>query len=165
MSFRKAVLIVLALFTVGAQSQSGDDVWVKALRATGYAAVSKAAAKPGCNPENPLSATPQYRQLCPKLASIPDSVIELAALPYFKRYLTEDLARQAMAFWSSNRGKDLTKKIVKEIETNVHNQLNVEDFKTLDSANKTDYGRALKLFASDREQGIVVARAMLAYVP
>ncbi len=146
-------------------SQPTGDIWTQTFKAIDFAATSRASFRLACRPENPLSAVPQYRQLCPKLEVIPDSVIETAGLPYLKQYLTEAVALQAITFWSSSRGKTLSKKIIREIETGEYNQLNAEDVKVLNIANQSEYGRALSSFASDRAQGTAVAQAMLAYVP
>lgn len=155
---------MLAAFSTDVFSQPATDLWTDTFKAINFVATSKAAARVGCRPENPLSAAPQYKLLCPNLNDIPDAIIETAALPYLKHHVTEGVARQAIAFWSSDRGKSLHRKIVKEIETGVFNQLNTEDLKMLDTANQTEYGRALNALANDKAQSLAVAQAMLAYV-
>jgi hypothetical protein len=159
--------LLFALFTLSGtvRAESPPDIWSQVIRATNYAATAKASFKVGCKPENPLSLRPQYQLLCPKLDSIPEAVIEEAALPYLKRHLTESTARQALAFWSTSRGASISKKIVQEIRTGALNQLTQSDLQILDKANKSEYGRALGAFAKDREGSGAVARAMLAYEP
>ena len=146
-----------------ASSEPKNEVWTKTFRAIEFAALARASFKPGC--KNHLSMTPQYSQLCPKLDSIPDVVIEAAALLYLKRYLSEDAAREAISFWSTTRGRDLNKKILREIETGIYGQLSAADLEMLEKVNRTAYGRALYAFSADKEQGAAVARAMINYVP
>lgn len=161
------LLIFLALLipTPIVWGQAGSDLWTQTVKAIGFAATTKAGIRVGCALGSPLSSNASYIVLCPKLDAIPNSVIESAALPYLKQYLTEDSARQATAFWSSDRGRKLTSKIVREIETGVYNQLNADDLKLLNSANQSEFGRTLKSFAMDKEQGRAVIRAMLDYEP
>lgn len=161
------LLIFLALLipTPIVWGQAGSDLWTQTVKAIGFAATTKAGIRVGCALGSPLSSNASYIVLCPKLDAIPNSVIESAALPYLKQYLTEDSARQATAFWSSDRGRKLTSKIVREIETGVYNQLHADDLKLLNSANQSEFGRTLKSFAMDKEQGRAVIRAMLDYEP
>ena len=162
---KRHVLLLLSLFISApiAWGQPGSDLWTQTMQAIGFAATAKAGIRVGCRPGNPLSSTVSYVLLCPKLDSIPDSVIESAALPYLKKYLTEDGARQATAFWSSDLGRKLKGKIVREIETGVYNQLDADDLRRLNSANQSEFGRTLKSFGMDKEQARSVVRAMLDY--
>ena len=156
--------VLLSLCRIG-YVQAQSDAWAQVLRATNYAATTKASFRVGCRQSSPPASTPQYRVLCPKLDAIPGQVIEAAALPYLKRHLSEATAHQAIAFWSSSRGAGISRKIVAEIESGVHNQLTEEDLRLLDAANRSEYGLALSSFARDREGSVAVARALLAYEP
>jgi len=158
-------LVVLSVvFAIAAEARA-DDIWHTTLKTIQFAATAKASFKAGCDPANPISRTPSSLVLCPKLDAIPDSVIEEAALPYLKQHISEKNAQDAIAFWSSDRGKALTKKILLEIEQGVYKHLDADDLRALASVNRTQYGRALKAFATDPQQNRAVARAMLSYEP
>lgn len=158
-------IIAATTFSTTAWAEITDELGIETLKAVRFAATSKASIKPGCRPENPLSSNPAYKRLCPKLELIPDSIIESTALPYVKRYVSEDTARQAIAFWSSTRGQTLQDKMLREIETGTYKQLNAEDLEVLNSANQTEYGRTLRQFSSDKAQTSAVIKVMLNYEP
>lgn len=155
------VFILISLFSLKVSAEVTNDVWTKLLQETWFAQTARATFNKSCHSENPLSATYPFTQLCPKLHRIPDLVIESAALPYLKHYLNQEQAKEAIAFWSSDEGKKLLKKIILDIQTGVYTHLDANDLETLSRTNQTEYGRALSMFAADKEQGFAVAQAML----
>lgn len=166
MKIRQLLVLIIGLFVaIEAFPQSSDEVWHELLKAINFVEVSKAGFKSGCQEDNPLSSTHAYKMLCPKLDDIPASTIEAAAFPYLKRHVAKKLIPEAIAFWQSDRGRELTKKILKEIETGQFTYLDPEDLKLLSKINKTEYGQALYAFSSDNAQAAAVARAMLHYAP
>jgi hypothetical protein len=152
-------------FSISAYTEPNEHLWKQLFKAISFSETSKASFKPACQPSHPLASTPSYKELCPKLDAIPDSIIEAAALPYLKHYVTEDMAREAIAFWSSAPGKALTKKILQDIATGNFNHLDAEDIRLLNMVSKTEYGRALNALGKDNAQGSAVVQAMLYYAP
>ncbi len=166
MNTYKRLLVVIALtFPIGAHSQIDDEVVYQLLKTMSYSETAKASFKLGCQSNNPLSLTPQYKKLCPKLESIPASVIETAALPYVKHYVSTHLAKQAILFWSSFSGRKLTKKILRDIESGFKQPLDDDDLKLINLVARTEYGIALNKLGADKEMGVAVAQAMLNYEP
>ena len=155
----------LAILSANVNARSADDVWLQALKAIKFAAISRGSVEPQCKPGNRTSTTPQYQMLCPKLRKIPDSVIENAALPYFKRHVSEDAAREAISFFSSEGGKAIQIKMIKNVTTGMYDHFNEEDSFVMAARDQSAYGKAFSRFASDKEQAAAVVRAMLDYIP
>lgn len=162
---RATIASLLLALCVGAAAQAADEPWDSLLQSSRYADTMRGSFRTGCKPGHALSTTPAYVILCPKLDKIPSSVIEAVALPCLKQHVPENVARQGLQFWSSSVGSELSRKIVREIESGVNDQLSQEDLRSLDRANKSEYGRSLSAFATDRECSAAVARAMLRYEP
>jgi hypothetical protein len=160
-----AVLCLISALPMSARAAPESSLGPKLLRAIQYAAVTRASFGPNCRGNSLVSQLPRYKSICPKLTAIPDDVMESAALPYLECHISHELAKQAINFWSSNRGRALTQTIIKEIETGRFDQLSPEELKMLDRANKTPYGRALKDFAADKRVSTAVIDAMSAYEP
>jgi hypothetical protein len=148
-----------------AVTASSDDLWTQTASALRIGATSKASYGPLCRPDDPRSALQSYREVCPKISSIPDAIIDAASLPYLKHYLTEADARGALAFWSSPTGKELLEKILLEIETGVFNQLTPDDLALLEHADNSHFGRALQKMQTDREWTFALMRVIHAYDP
>jgi hypothetical protein len=72
-----------------AVTASNNDLWSQAATALRIGATSKASYGPPCQPGDPRSSLQTYREVCPKVSSIPDAIIDAASVPYLKRYLTE----------------------------------------------------------------------------
>ncbi len=158
---RQASLMFAALALLGTnvQAKAVDDVWLQALKTIKFAAISRGSVKPHCSPIK----MPQYQQLCPKLHTIPDAVIENAALPYFKQHVSKDAAREAISFFSSEGGKAIQQKMIKEVETGIFDQFNEEDAFVMGARDQSEYGKAFNRFTSDKKQAMAVVQAMLAY--
>lgn len=166
MFFRQLLMVLIGfVIPMTVHPQSNDALWRQLVQTVNFAELARASFKPGCHPNNPLSATYSYNKLCPKIDMIPDSVIEETALPYFKYYVPPHLAREAIAFWSSDRGVALSEKMLKDIEAGTFVHLDKEDEKLLIEVNQTEYARVLGYVADDRELSIAVAQAMLNYEP
>ena len=164
--FRYAVVTLWAFaITQGCHAQDSDHPWAQMLQIIGYSATAKASFANGCLRDNPLSQTQAYLILCPKLGKIPASVIESAALPFVRKYVTADQAREAIAYYISPVGSNLQGKMLREIESGKYDQLSAVDLQQMDVTNKSAFGRALKNFSMDKEGSSAVARAMLRYEP
>jgi hypothetical protein len=159
------VAFVAVAFASRALAEEVSQPWAQMLEAVQYAETAKASFAKGCLADNPLSKTPVYTGICPKLARIPNTVINAAALPFARKYVSDSQARDAIAFYVAPAGRNLVEKILREIETGRFDQLSPADLQKLDAVNKSPFGRALKDFGTDREGNSAVARAMLSYEP
>ncbi|QDQ25177.1 hypothetical protein FNU76_01720 [Chitinimonas arctica] len=156
---------VLIGITASGQAKKEPDVWLQALRSINYAATVKAGFVPGCKGGSALSLSKYYRLVCPKLYSIPNEIIESAALPYLKRHVSKDIALQAIAAWTSREGILLSQKMVLVIESGQKDLLTFDDLRMLDDRNRSEHGRAFGAFADDKEGSAAVVTAMSLYVP
>lgn len=161
-SMRFLIPFFAMVFATNAKAES--NAWNELFRAMQFADVNRARLEFDCR-ENPLfSSAIRLKALCEKRHLIPDSVIEKAALPYLKRYVSEPLMKRAIFQLSSDTAISVGRKLILEIQTGKQNQLTPDDAVFLKQQNESEVGRALSAFAADREQGIAVARAMLEYV-
>ena len=126
--------------------------WSDLLRAISYAEIAKASFEKGCNTEE-IKQTFPYPIICPKLSHMPNSVIEQAAEPFLREYVSETIAIEAKEFWLTQKGEALNKKIIAEIKSGRFNQLTAADLKEMEIANKTRYGKALLAFSKDKVFG------------
>lgn len=168
--FRNLLIVLIPLVISCSQTETaGDELYFQLFKDLRLSETSKAAFKSDCQHYDPLALAGtvdgQLKILCPKLDLIPDSVMETAALPYVKRHVSPKLARKAISFWSSNEGKRISKKLIKEIATKKYDQLNADDIKLLQMANQSEYGRSLGAFADDKAYGLAVVKAILDYEP
>jgi hypothetical protein len=161
----KYVSSLLLLVWSMAVTASNNDLWSQAATALRIGATSKASYGPPCQPGDPRSSLQTYREVCPKVSSIPDAIIDAASVPYLKRYLTEADAKEALEFWSSPSGKELLEKILREIETGVFNQLSPDDLALLEQVDNSNFGRALNKMLTDREWTFALIRVIHAYEP
>lgn len=159
------VAFTAAAFPGGARCQDINQPWTQLLEVIRYAETAKASFAAGCVAESPSSKTPMYAGICPKLTVVPNTVINTAALPFVRKHVSEAQARDAMAFYAAPTGRNLSEKVIREIETGRFDQLSPTDLQVLDATNKSPFGRALKAFATDREGNRAVARAILNYEP
>jgi len=79
------------------------------------------------------------------------------------RHLSEPMAKRALDQVSSATWQSVGRKLIVEIATGKRDQLTEEDIAFLERENQTEVGKALSAFATDKEQGLAVARAALAY--
>jgi NACalpha-BTF3-like transcription factor len=159
---KRTLLLAFALL-MSSPTIAQSDVWHDLLSALKFADVNRARLEFDCN-QNPLYRTKDMLvALCKKRYELPNHVYEEAALPYLKKHLTESMAKQALAQVSGNTWQSLSRKLRTEIRTGKHDQLTQEDIDLLEKQNQSEVGRALSTFASDKEQGIAVARAILTY--
>jgi hypothetical protein len=110
-------------------------------------------------------SNPRLKDLCAKRIKIPDRVMEEAALPYLRQHVSERVAREAIVALQDEKQRWLSDKLNKEIASGKQDQLTAADLDLLQKRNESEYGRALFAFASDKEQGRAVARAMMNYEP
>jgi hypothetical protein len=157
--------LALALAVVLAPAFAQVDVWREMLRATRYADTVRARLAYDCRTNSAYVSTAALRGLCARFPDIPDRVIELATLPYARLHVSSTLAERAIAFWGSEPGMRLSRKMIAEIETGTQDQLSEDESSLLRERNQSDFGQALLALADDRDAGIAVARAMLAYEP
>lgn len=148
-----------------ALGQAADSTWQEMLRASGYAESARAGFRQQCNVNPRMVVTPQLRSLCAKIDEIPSRVIEGAALPCVKRYVSAQAADELRLFWDSDSGRALRGKITREIETGQYNVLTAADLKLLGEQSKTGSAQAMLAFTKDSECSSNVARALLAYEP
>lgn len=157
--------LVLILAAKGVSAQTGDSAWFQMLRASGYAESVRAGFRYQCRENPERAATPQFRILCPKVDDIPSRVIEAAALPCVKRYVSSRSADEVRTFWESAPGRELLAKMTREMETGRRDILDASDLKLLEQQNGTEGAQAMLAFSKDFECSRTVARAMLAYEP
>lgn len=162
-------LILVLLLTAGAPIKvvwaEDDAIWHELFHAMRFSEVNRAQLERDCN-ENPLySSNPRLKGLCAKRHLIPDGVIEEAALPYLKLHVTVLVAKEAIAKLTVEPATTLSRKLIAAIASGRNDQFTPEELVQLQRQNETRYGLALRAFATDREQGLAVARAMLDYEP
>lgn len=158
---QKIALFLLLLAAGPTIAQS--DIWHDLLRAMQIADANRARLEFECN-HNPLFRTKdQLVAMCEKRNKIPNHVFEEAALPYLKKHLSETMAKRALNQISSQTWQSVGRKITAEIRAGRRDLLTQEDIEFLEQQNQSEVGKALSSFATDKEQGIAVARAILAY--
>lgn len=156
-----SILIVTLSTTTSAQS----NVWQELLRVIQFSDVNRAQLEFNCRQNPQFSSVSHLKALCQKRRVLPDQVIESAALPYLKKHISESLAREAIVQLSSKSSRTVGRKLIVEIATGKKYQLTQGEQAFLEKQNQSEVGRALSAFATDREQGLAVARAMLEYQP
>jgi hypothetical protein len=144
-------------------AQAEPDIWRKLLRVMDFSKINRATLVYACRETPQYKSTPKLVALCAKRDQIPNHVIEDAALPYLKRHVTERVAKQAILELSTDASIKLSDKLNLEIASGKQDLLSEADLVLLKRRNETEYGRALSAFASDKEQGRAVSRALLDY--
>lgn len=158
-----ALCVVMLVMVPSSSAQS--DMWHVLLRSMGFADINRARLEFDCRETPQFASNSRLMDLCAKRNQIPDYVIEEAALPYLRQYVSERLAKQAIDALQSEDQKALSNKLNQEIASGKRDRLTSADIDLLEKRNATEYSRALSAFASDKEQGRAVARAMLNYQP
>jgi hypothetical protein len=158
-------VVLLTLAAMCTRAQTADSAWYQMLRASGYAESVRAGFRYQCRENAERAATPQFRNLCPKIDDIPSRIIEAAALTCVKRYVSLQAADEVRKFWESDHGRELQGKMTREIETGRRDILDASDLKLLEDQNATEGAQAMLAFSKDFECSRSVARAMLAYEP
>lgn len=160
----KDVIFLCLAVVVSIQSVHAEpDVLRRLLKSLEFAETNKARLEFDCR-ENPIYKSNQRLVLlCSKGGRIPDYVIEDAALPYLKKYVSAKMAAQAIEILQTDIQRALSNKLIQEIVSGKQDRLTAEDIRLLRQRNESIYGQALSSFASDKEQGSAVARAMLNY--
>lgn len=162
---RRIAAMACMLLATSLHAQADDDmVWRQALRVTGHVDGIRASFTFMCR-ERLDSAPPRMRVLCGKLQRIPNWVLEDAALPFAKHYLTVRLAEQAVTVWSTRESQELARRVRDDVESGGRGELTSEEVRELRARADTDYGQALLALGKDREALQAVARAMGEYEP
>lgn len=155
-----ALLLILALPTA---SVAQTDIWHDLLHAMRFADVNRASLEHDCR-DNPLfTSIVRIKTLCGMRDRIPDQIFEDAAMPYLQRHVTDLIAREAITALTSEPGRTVNAKVTAEVASGKRDQLTPEEIVLLQRQNQSEFGRALRAFASDREQGQAVSRAILEY--
>lgn len=163
LSIKDAIFFSLAVVASIQSVHAEPDVFRKLLKSLGYAETNKARLEFDCR-ENPIfKSNHRLIVLCGKGSRIPDYVIEDAGLPYLKKYVSAQLAAQAIEILQLDIQRALSNKLIRNIASGKNDRLTTEDIRLLRLRNESEYGKALSSFASDKEQGTAVARAMLNY--
>ena len=155
------IVITASVQPVLAQS----DVWHILLRSMEFVDINRAQLEFDCTETPQYMSNPRLKGLCAKRNQIPDYIIEEAALPYLRQYVSERVANQAIDALKAEDQRALSNKLNQEIASGRRDRLTAADIDLLEKRNATEYGHALSAFASDKEQGRAVARAMLNYQP
>ncbi len=156
---------MLILVSLSTTSIAQRDIWRDLLYVMRFADINRAQLEFNCR-ETPLfSYTESLKELCKKREIIPASVMEEAALPYLKLYLTESLALDAIELLSRDLEETISEKLIVEISSGKRQSFTNLEIITLDRRNKSEVGRALSKFATDKQQARAVARAMINYKP
>lgn len=151
--------------SLSAADNEQQQPWAQMLEVMGYAEIAKASLARGCLPENNLSRTAAYIALCPKLSFISNKLINDAALPFARRYVSGSEARDVIAYYASPRTQRLRDKMNREIRTGRNDQLSPAELQEIKRADNAPFARALSEFAGDPECNRAVARAILSYEP
>ena len=162
---RILVLLIAASSSTSVAWAQKDAVWRDLLRAMRFSEINRARLEFECRENPQFSSHPKLQDLCKKRPLIPDAVMETAALPYLKHHVSAQIAKEAIAALTSEPGRTLSRKSIVEIASGKHDQLTPEEIEQLGQQNRTRFSQALSAFATDREQGIAVARAMMAHEP
>ncbi len=158
------IALLFGTFSINTFAQ-GDNSLRELLRVLGFAATNRAQIEFSCRENLQFAANPRLMSLCAKRNLIPDTVIEDAALPYLKRYITTQVALEAVSVLRLEPEKAVSRKLIIEIAAGRQYLLTKEDPQLLKRRNESKYGQALSAFAADPEQGRAVARAMFEYEP
>lgn len=156
------LLLVLIPFNSHAQVEPKEGVLLRMLKVIRYSDIGRAAFHARCAVPK-YDPRPSVAALCKHLDSIPDSVIESAAMPYVKIYMNQELAQKAIEFWSSKSAQSLKDQLILEVRLGKNLPLTSEQSALFHLEEQSDHGIALRKFADDRAQGRAVAQAMVAY--
>ncbi len=162
----KALLTIFFLLagSVGtARAESDDDLFLQTFRTIRYADLSRASIHSECR-RSASWASPPVLVACKHIDSVPDPVIESAGLPFLKKYLSKEMAKNAIKFWSSGRARSLNDHLIREVKLGKQIPFGPGQLDLLTFEEKTDYGIAFRKFGADREQGIAVSLAVMRYV-
>ena len=158
-------LLLLSTFGLCSISVAETDVWHELFHAMRFADINRAQLESDCREDSRFTSIAHLKKLCEKRKVIPDTVMEEAALPYLKRHVSERVAKEAIAQLTEDSARTISNKLIVEISSGRKNQLTQSDMVQLKLRNESEYGRALSAFASDKEQGLALARALIAYEP
>ena len=159
----KRCFLAFFLFIFTAIASAEPDIWHELLHRLQLADTNRARLEFECKNNSLYQTMDRLIALCEKRNRIPDHVFEEAALPYLMRHLSEPMAKRALDQVSSATWQSVGRKLIVEIATGKRDQLTEEDIAFLERENQTEVGKALSAFATDKEQGLAVARAALAY--
>lgn len=160
---QKVIFIFLVIFMAIPTAHAEPDIFAKLLKSIGFAETNKAQLEFDCRENLVFKSNLRLKELCGKRNRIPDYVIEEAALPYLRKYVSERIAKQAIESMQTEVQRALSNKVRQEIASGKRDRLTAEDLRLLEKRNESEYGRALFSFSSDKEQAAAVGRAMLNY--
>ncbi|MFZ6781227.1 hypothetical protein ACO0LD_30700 [Undibacterium sp. Ji83W] len=161
---RFAIVLLLGAPFTSAFAQNDRD-FRELMRVLHFAEINRGKLESTCRENPQFSVNSRLIDLCAKRNLIPDTVIEDAALPYLKHYLSTELAREAIAAYKLEPEKALSQKLRAGIASGKADELTQEELLMLKRRNASRHGLALSAFALDRERGMAVARAMFEYEP
>jgi hypothetical protein len=147
---------------VADSASSSEEVGLQVLQAVDYAKLQQIVINKQCRK---IPGMAERVPACGKIGLVPRLAIDKMALPYFNSYVSEREARDALKFWTSPDGIEISKKFLKEIEDENPTLLTSEELNLLDSFNKSEAGRAMSRLAQDRSVSVTVIRAIGAYEP
>lgn len=151
--------------TICIAATKDDAIWLELIHVMHFVEINRAQIEFGCKNTLDFSNNPILKNLCKKRHLIPARVIEEAALPYLQRHVTIQMAKAAIAELSSESSQVISRKLVTEIASGKRDQLSPIEIEQLRQQMSLAFYSALKAFTSDREQGLAVSRAMIAYEP
>lgn len=157
------VTVSLYIIAFSASATAQSDVWHELLQVMRFGDVNRARLEFDCRSNPQFSSMAHLISLCKRQELISNQVIEQAALPFMKKHLSERLAKQGIAQLSSKSARTITDKLIIEIASGKQDQLTQNELILLKQQNESEVGRALSAFATDREQGLAVGRAILEY--
>ena len=154
-----AFVLVAYLFVPGfsfAQPNESREVYLNLLTVLRYADTFRMSVRQTC-PRLINSGNYKILNLCKNMNKITDSRINEEAVPFVSRCVSLVEAQEAIAFWSSPQGVEIQNKIISHMEAG-GGELNPEQIRLLDFANKSSYGRALAKFAEDVGASTVIIK-------
>ena len=164
-----ARIIIIALLYISTSSQSsaqsiGDSrVYSRLLQSLQYADIFRLKIGETCAANSSI-ANSRLRTLCTDISSLPDKVINQAAEPQIRKYVSLEEARRALAFWSSPEGAGISRNIVAYMRGRAED-LTPSEVTALQRANRSSYGIALNRFANDRNASTAIIYEVAANAP
>lgn len=152
------IIFVFVMCVYASSQLEADDLdnnlHLKAMAALGYADLFRASLMGLCS--SPIYST---YPICVNLYKPKNETIEMAALPYFSKYVPANDSEDIIKFYLSEPGKNIGRKIINDIFSNTHSKFSDNELKLLDTFNNSKAGQSLHKLATDRQASVdIIAR-------
>lgn len=152
----------LAAHAPRALAQTGEaaDPYSALLRATHHAEIVRGTVLAMCRMEAREDA--KSRAECENARQRPDEVIDQAALPFLRRHVSEQQARDALAYYNSPEGRTIARRTLAMLKGEPQEAAGERDLAALQAFNASPAGLAMRAFSGDKAAGVAISGALTA---